>query len=57
MKIRLIRPFRIWREGQVIEPPDGQANVMIERGYAEKYLEPPAKPSKSDQREYHGKRR
>lgn len=57
MKIRLIRPFRIWREGQVIEPPDGQANVMIERGYAEKYVEPPAKPSKSDQREYHGKRR
>jgi hypothetical protein len=34
MKLRLIRPFRAYRTGTVLDVPGGQAKEMIARGYA-----------------------
>ena len=33
-KIRLIRPFRVYRSGTVLDVPGGQATEMIRAGYA-----------------------
>ena len=33
-KIRLIRPFRMYRSGSVLDVPGGQATEMIRQGYA-----------------------
>lgn len=33
-KIRLVRPFRAYRAGAVLDVPGGQANEMIRQGYA-----------------------
>ena len=33
-KIRLIRPFRVYRSGTVLDVPGGQAHEMIRHGYA-----------------------
>ena len=33
-KIRLIRPFRAYRSGTVLDVPGGQATEMIRAGYA-----------------------
>lgn len=35
MKIRFVRPWGVYRPGQVIEPPDGQANWMVRQNIAE----------------------
>lgn len=34
MKIRLVRSFRVYRRGQVLDVPDGQANLWISHGIA-----------------------
>lgn len=34
VKIRLVRPFRAYSTGFVLEVPTGQAKEMIQRGYA-----------------------
>lgn len=33
-KIRLVRPFRSYRTGTVLDVPGGQAHEMIRHGYA-----------------------
>ena len=33
-KIKLIRPFRVYRSGTVLDVPGGQATEMIRAGYA-----------------------
>lgn len=33
-KLRLIRPFRMYRSGTVLDVPGGQATEMIRAGYA-----------------------
>lgn len=35
MRLKLIRPWGRHREGEIIDPPDGQANEMVRRGIAE----------------------
>lgn len=35
MRVRLLKPWRNHRRGSVIEPPDGQANLMVLKRLAE----------------------
>jgi len=39
MRLRLIQPWGRYREGEVIEPADGLANLLIQRGFAEPVIE------------------
>lgn len=32
VRVEFLVPWNCYRAGQVIDPPDGQANVMIQRG-------------------------
>lgn len=40
MQIKMLRDRRRFRVGEVHELPDGVANVLIRRGFAEVYVEP-----------------
>jgi len=34
MRLKLVKPWGCHREGEVINPPDGQANELVRRGFA-----------------------
>lgn len=41
MKVRFLKPLRVYRKGDIVDLGGGEANVLIARQIVEPYAEPP----------------
>lgn len=41
MRVRFVKSWQTWKPGDVISPPDGVANVLLQRNLVEKVDEEP----------------